>query len=191
MTSDHEAPTHPDPDQGDAVTEPDVEGEQPSASAGVEDELRAQLADRTLDLQRLQAEYLNYKRRVDRDREVIKAGAAAQVLSSLLPVLDDLGRADEHGELQGGFKAVADSLRQAVTSHGLEAFGTDGDPFDPNVHEALMHGYSDDVEVTTADKVLQTGYRVGDRVLRPARVSVVEPSEPSAAPDGAADDAQA
>ena len=186
MTSDHEAPTAPDPDQGDAVTEPDVEGDQPSTPAGGEEALRAELADRTLDLQRLQAEYLNYKRRVDRDREVIKAGAAAQVLTSLLPVLDDIGRAAEHGQLEGGFKAVAESLRQAVTSHGLEAFGTDGDPFDPNVHEALMHGYSDDVEVPTADKVLQTGYRVGERVLRPARVSVVEPGETPAS-----DDAQA
>jgi molecular chaperone GrpE len=137
-------------------------------------ELESALAERTTDLQRLQAEYVNYKRRVDRDRDVVRDSAVASVLSQLLPVLDDIGRAREHGELEGGFKAVAESLERIVTGLGLERFGKAGDPFDPHIHEALMHSYSQDVEVPTAQMVLQDGYRFRDRIVRPARVAVVE-----------------
>jgi molecular chaperone GrpE len=150
-----------------------------------------QLAERTLDLQRLQAEYVNYKRRVDRDRELVRAQGEAAVLQSLLTVLDDLARAAEHGELQGGFKAVADSLQQAVGKHKLEAFGAKGDAFDPSLHEAVFHaGESSEVEVTSIDTVMRTGYRHGDRVLRPATVGVVDPA--AAAPaDQVPDDVSA
>jgi molecular chaperone GrpE len=136
-----------------------------------------QLAERTADLQRLQAEYVNYKRRVDRDREATRQASVASVLTSLLPVLDDIGRAREHEELTGGFKAVADSLERTVTSLGLVAFGAVGDAFDPRVHEALMHTYSSDVEGPVCVAVLQVGYRLGDRIVRPARVAVAEPEE--------------
>ena len=102
----------------------------------------------------------------------------ANVLSGLLPVLDDIGRAREHGELVGGFKSVAESLEAAVTKLGLDSFGENGEPFDPNVHEALMHSYSTDVTEPTCVQILQPGYRVGDRILRPARVAVAEPGEP-------------
>ena len=138
----------------------------------------------TGDLQRLQAEYLNYKRRVDRDRELVKQNATFSVLSSLLPVLDDIDRAREHGEVEGGFKAVADSLERIVAGLGLVRFGETGDEFDPNLHEALMHGHSPDVTTTTCQNIVQAGYRIGDRVVRPARVTVVDP-EP--APAGQAD----
>ena len=118
----------------------------PSTPTGdVEPKLEAELAERTADLQRLQAEYVNYKRRVDRDREVVRDTAVANVLGQLLPVLDDIGRAREHDELSGGFKAVAESLERTVSALGLETFGEVGDPFDPRIHEALMHRYSDDV----------------------------------------------
>jgi molecular chaperone GrpE len=133
------------------------------------------LAERTLDLQRLQAEFLNYKRRVERDRELVQQNATYSVLSGLLPVLDDIDRAREHGELEGGFKAVADSLDRAVAALGLTKFGAKGDEFDPNLHEALMHGHSPDVTTTTVDVVAHAGYRIGDRVVRAAKVTVLDP----------------
>jgi molecular chaperone GrpE len=143
--------------------------------ADVADELTRQIAERTADLQRLQAEYANYRRRVERDREVIRETAVANVLTNLLPVLDDIGRAREHGELEGGFKSVGEALEATVEKLGMSRFGTPGDPFDPTVHEALTHAHSDDVTEATAVEVFQPGYRIGDRVVRPARVAVAEP----------------
>jgi molecular chaperone GrpE len=145
------------------------------AAAGGASPLAAQLAERTADLQRLQAEYVNYKRRVDRDREVVRETAVANVLTQLLPVLDDFARAREHDELTGGFKAVAESFERTVASLGLEKFGEVGDRFDPRVHEALMHRHTDDVAEPVCEAVLQVGYRLGDRIVRPARVAVAEP----------------
>lgn len=148
-----------------------------------------QLAERTADLKRLQAEYINYKRRVDRDRVLIKAQGEANVLRSLLTVLDDIGRAAGHGELEGGFKAVADSLQQAVKGHRLEAFGLKGDEFDPRLHEALFHaGESADVDTTTVDSVIRTGYRVGDEVIRHAQVSVIDPAADAPVEDAPAEE---
>ena len=135
----------------------------------------------TDDLKRLQAEYVNYKRRVDRDRELVRQNALFAALSGLMPVLDDLDRAREHGELEGGFKAVADSLERIVAAQGLEKFGKPGDEFDPRLHEALMHSHSPDVSTTTCRDVITAGYRIGERVVRPARVTVVDP-EPQAQP---------
>jgi molecular chaperone GrpE len=137
-----------------------------------------QLAERTADLQRLQAEYVNYRKRVERDRAMARTMGEASVLRSLLTVLDDIGRAEEHGELEGGFKAVADALQQAVKSHRLESFGAPGEVFDPRLHEALFHaGESEDVDITTIQSVVRTGYRVGDDVIRHAQVGVVDPAE--------------
>lgn len=148
-----------------------------------------QLAERTADLKRLQAEFINYKRRVDRDRVLIKAQAEANVLRSLLTVLDDIGRAAGHGELEGGFKAVADSLQQAVKGHRLEAFGLKGDEFDPRLHEALFHaGESADVDTTTVDSVIRKGYRVGDEVIRHAQVSVIDPAADAPVEDAPAEE---
>jgi molecular chaperone GrpE len=140
-------------------------------------EAMAQVAERTADLQRLSAEYANYRKRVERDRMAVREQALANVLSELLPVLDDIGRAREHGELTGGFKSVAESLESAVTKLGLTAFGEPGDPFDPTLHDALMHSYSAEVTEPTCVQILQPGYKVGDRIIRPARVAVAEPSD--------------
>jgi molecular chaperone GrpE len=140
---------------------------------------QSRVAALTEDLQRLQAEYVNYKRRVDRDRELVKQNATFSVLSGLMPVLDDLDRARDHGELEGGFKAVADSLERIVAAHGLEKFGAPGDPFDPRLHEALMHSHSPDVTETVCQDIVAAGYRIGERVVRPAQVTVVDP-EPEA-----------
>jgi len=142
-----------------------------------EDPVERQLAERTADLQRLQAEYVNYKRRVDRDRDLVRQNATFGVLSSLLPVLDDIDRAREHGELEGGFKAVADSLERIVSGLGLTKFGAPGEPFDPNVHEALAHGHSPDVSETVVEHLAQAGYRIGDRVVRAAKVTVLDPED--------------
>jgi molecular chaperone GrpE len=145
------------------------------------DQVRTALNERTADLQRLQAEYQNYRRRVERDRITVKEIATASLLTELMPMLDDIGRAREHGELVGGFKSVAESLETAVTKMGLQQFGKEGEPFDPTIHEALMHSYAPDVTETTCVAVLQPGYRIGERTIRPARVAVAEP-QPGAAP---------
>src|SRR5205823_2560125 len=100
---------------------------------------QAQLAERTADMQRIQAEYANYRKRVERDRMAVREQALANVLIELLPVLDDIGRAREHGELSGAFKSVAESLESAVAKLGLVSYGEKGEPFDPVIHEALMH----------------------------------------------------
>jgi len=141
-------------------------------------DLERQLAERTLDLQRLQAEYVNYKRRVDRDRDVVRETAQASVLTAMVSVLDDIERARTHGELTGGFKAVAESLQRVLAGLGLDRYGEPGDPFDPRIHEALTHDYGDDVSLPTAQTIMQPGYRIHNRVIRPAMVGVVEPAHP-------------
>jgi molecular chaperone GrpE len=140
--------------------------------------LELELAERTADVQRLQAEYVNYRRRVERDRELAREQAIGGVMSDLLTVLDDIDRADEHGELVGGFRSVADGLLAVLGKLGLERYGAPGELFDPNVHEALTHEYSAAVEQTTCVRVFQPGYRFAERVLRPARVAVAEPGQP-------------
>ena len=144
-------------------------------AAEVEEESLDLTATLTADLQRLQAEYSNYRKRVERDRAVASEIAIAAVLSELLATLDDIDRAAEHGELTGGFKSVADQLINTTTKLGLEKYGQDGDAFDPQIHEALLHETSAEVTVPTASKILQPGYKFKDRVLRPARVSVTDP----------------
>ena len=129
----------------------------------------------TSDLQRLQAEYANYRKRVERDRSLAHEMAIGAVLIELLALLDDVDRAEQHGELTGGFKAVADQLNSIVSRIGLEKYGTEGEAFDPQIHEALMHETSADVAVPTASKILQPGYKFKERILRPARVSVTDP----------------
>ncbi len=150
-------------------------------AAGIE----AQLAERTADLQRLQAEYANYRKRVDRDRAAVREQAVAATLSGLLPVLDAIDQAREHGELSGGFKSVADSLQAALGRLGLVTYGEKGDPFDPKIHEALIHSYSSDVTEDTCVEILQPGYKVGERILRAARVAV---AEPATGPDGSSNE---
>jgi molecular chaperone GrpE len=148
----------------------------PAAAAPAVGPLQTQLAERTADLQRLQAEYANYRKRVDRDRATVREQAVASALSDLLPVLDAIGQAREHGELSGGFKSVADSLQAAVAKLGLVSYGQRGDAFDPKIHEALTHTYSPDVAEDTAVEIFQPGYKVGERILRPARVAVAAPA---------------
>ena len=172
------------------AADPSPESAEATEEERAEPTVEQQLAERTADLQRLQAEYVNYKRRVDRDRSAARVVGEMSVLRSLLTVLDDIGRAEEHGQLEGGFKAVADALQQAVKSHRLEVFGAPGDVFDPRLHEALFHaGTSDQVEATTIATVVRTGYRVGDDVIRHAQVGVVDPAA-AAEPEESVPDAE-
>ena len=142
----------------------------------VPDQVIDPVATLTTDLQRLQAEYANYRKRVERDRSVAHEMAIGAVLTELLALLDDVDRAESHGELTGGFKAVADQLNSITARIGLEKYGTEGEAFDPQIHEALMHDTSADVAVPTASKILQPGYKYKERILRPARVSVTDPA---------------
>jgi molecular chaperone GrpE len=143
------------------------------------------VAELTADLQRVSAEYANYRKRVDRDRVAVVEVATAGLLSALLPLLDDVERARLHGDLDGAFKSVGEGIEAVAEKLGLERFGAVGDPFDPAVHEALMQVEPDaSSSVATCAQVLQPGYRLtSGRVLRPARVAVAEPgaSAPAAA----------
>ena len=166
-----------------------VVDEVPAASVAVVD-LEKQLAERTDDLQRVTAEYANYRRRVDRDRALVVDQAAERFALQLFPIVDDIERARDHGDLTGAFKVVADRVLGLLDGLGVESFGTTGDPFDPALHEAVIHDTSSEVEVPTATTVLRQGFRRGDRVLRTAMVAVTDPEspapvapEPEAAPD--------
>ncbi len=138
------------------------------------------LAERTADLQRVQAEFANYRRRAERERLAAGEVALGGFLAALLPVLDDVDRARVHGDLTGALKSVADGLETVLTKAGVERFGDVGDPFDPTIHEAVTHDERDDVAVATATLVLRPGYRLGERLLRPAMVGVSDPSTPPA-----------
>ncbi len=126
----------------------------------------------TTDLQRVHAEYSNYRKRVERDRQLVRERAAESVLTELLPILDDIGRARDHDELSGGFRSVGEALEATVKRLGLTPFGAAGEPFDPNRHEALMREEREGVTDPTIVTVLQVGYEMNGRIVRPARVSV-------------------
>jgi molecular chaperone GrpE len=167
-----------EPPAGPAADESAV----PSGGGGLGAELealRTALDERTRDLQRISAEYANYRKRVERDRGQVVEQATGNVLSALLPVLDDLDRAREHGELVEGIAAVAEQLVATTTKFGLAAFGEKGDPFDPNRHDAAAHLTSDEVTQPTCIDILRRGYLLGDRLLRPALVAVADPAGPS------------
>lgn len=151
-------------DDDDATAD---EGQGGDATSG----LQAQLDERTADLQRVSAEFANYRRRIERDRQAMLDGAKATVLVELLPLVDDLDRAREHGDLEEGpLKVFSDKLRALLTSQKVEVFGEEGDPFDPSVHEAVQDESEGSEPVLGT--VLRKGYRLGDRTLRTAMVVV-------------------
>ena len=137
----------------------------------------AALSELTADLQRVHAEYANYRKRVERDRELMREITVGSTLGELLPILDDIGRAREHGELDGGFRSVGEALEATVTRLGLTTFGAVGDEFDPTRHEALTHSADeagDGPTVTVVTAIYQPGYAFAERVIRPARVGVAD-----------------
>ncbi|WP_229075469.1 nucleotide exchange factor GrpE [Actinoplanes sp. DH11] len=166
------AGAHRAPDEEDEIPVP--EDATPSLGAELES-LRNELDERTHDLQRVTAEYANYRKRVDRDRGAAAEQTTGAVLTALLPVLDDIDRAREHGDLVGPFASVAEQLTAATGKLGLVAFGEKGDAFDPNRHEAVAHQMSPDVTEPTCVEVMRRGYSLGERLLRPAMVAVADP----------------
>jgi molecular chaperone GrpE len=165
---------------------PAAEFEDVTAAAPAADEVTPSqdarlLEERTADLQRLQAEYANYRKRAERERLAAGEIAVSRVLADFVPVLDDLDRARVHGDLTGGLKAVADQLDAVLTKLGLTAFGEVGDPFDPEIHEAVLHDESAEVTEATCTTVMRPGYKHGDRLLRAAMVGVTDPVAPEAA----------
>ncbi len=182
-------------DRGDAgAAAADAEGDLgDDLTLAQTDARRAQrdVAALTTDLQRLQAEYLNYKRRVERDRELVRENATYAALAPITEVLDTIDRAREHGPLDDGLRAVAEQLERIVTGLGLTKFGRPGDPFDPRIHEALSHvGEDPTVLVTTCKIVAKSGYRIGDRVVRAAQVLVVDPAPTQAGRESRPEDAE-
>jgi molecular chaperone GrpE len=180
----HAADAEPVPEAGKHAAEPPEPAPEPApapappAGGGLGAELealRVALDERTRDLQRLTAEYANYRKRVERDRTLVNERATGTVLTALLPVLDDLDRAREHGELADGVAAVVDQLLTTTAKFGLIPFGEKGDQFDPNRHEAVAHLTSPEVTEPTCVDVLRRGYLLGDRLLRPAMVAVADP----------------
>lgn len=167
---------------GSAAAEPAVpadghEGQQDDPLAVAQKEL----AERTEDLQRLQAEYVNYRKRVERDRDVARIQGVESIVRDLMPVLDAIGQAEAHGELTGGFKLVADELTRVTAGHGLAAFGEPGEEFDPRRHEALMQVPVPGDGEMSIHEVMQKGFELGGTVVRPARVVV---AVPTGEPDG-------
>ena len=180
-----------DPVTGEAREVP-AEATAPAGSAAEDDVPKAEallLEERTRDLQRVQAEYANYRKRAERERSAAGDVAVSRVLTELLPVLDDIDRARSHGDLTGGLKAISDQLELILSKLGLVGFGEEGDLFDPTIHEAVMHNESPDVSEPSCTTVMRKGYRHGDRLLRPAMVGVSDPvSGMQAAPAEAEDE---
>ena len=149
----------------------------PDDASALEDTAAALAAERLNDLQRLQAEYVNYRKRVDRDRSVARESAIGEVVEALMPVLDEIALARQHGDLVEGspFAAMSEKIEGALGKFGLERYGEVGEEFDPAVHEALMHQTSAEVDSTQVSMVMQPGYKLGERILRAARVGVTSP----------------
>ena len=162
-----------------------------AAPASADGDLARQLAERTEDLQRVTAEYANYRRRVDRDRTLVADQAAERFAGQLFPIVDDIERARDHGDLTGAFKVVADRVLGLLDGLGAAAFGTNGDPFDPALHEAVIHDTSPDVDYSMVTTVLRQGYRRGERVLRTAMVAVTDPAPAPAEQSSASEDPDA
>jgi len=179
-SGDAAAAPDPTPSQGDDIGSPeaDVLAQAAEVLDGAAHTVQTEhlLAERTNDLQRLQAEYANYRKRVERDRATARTQGVESVIREMMPVFDGISQAQEHEELTGGFKVVASELARVMTNLGLKDFGAVGDEFDPNLHEALMQIPTTDVPVGHIAQVIQPGYKLGETVLRPARVAVA--SEP-------------
>jgi molecular chaperone GrpE len=171
----------PDP-AGPAAGQPGPAAE-PATEAAEGPKVDATLLDeRTRDLQRVQAEYANYRKRMDREVEAADQRGVGRALTALLPILDDWQRARDHGDVTGPIASILEKQERTLEGLGLERVGEEGDPFDPTLHEAVLHDESDAVSVPTCTKILRPGYRHGERLLRAAMVAVSDPASPAASP---------
>ena len=174
MTEAHNDPQHHEGDQAEEMVEEGAPVQETESTDPIDRELEI-----FQDLQRLQADFVNYKARVDRDRGVERQLAVADTVRAFLPALDDLTRAEQHGDLQEGtpMAAIAQKLRTAGEKLGLVAFGEKGEKFDPEHHDALVQTPNPEVSEPVVADVFEKGYRIGERMLRPAKVAVFVPSE--------------
>ncbi|BDQ01010.1 nucleotide exchange factor GrpE [Aquiluna sp. KACHI24] len=174
MTEAHNDPQHHEGDQAEEMVEEGAPVQETESTDPIDRELEI-----FQDLQRLQADFVNYKARVDRDRGVERQLAVADTVRAFLPALDDLTRAEQHGDLQEGtpMAAIAQKLRTAGEKLGLVAFGEKGEKFDPEHHDALVQTPNPEVSEPVVADVVEKGYRIGERMLRPAKVAVFVPSE--------------
>ena len=179
MTEENTSPEDQAEAIGEQETAPDAEAlDQELADLVEETGPISKEAELLADLQRLQAEFVNYKSRVERDRDQSRNAAVAEVLRTLLPALDDLERAESHGDLEGSpFAAVVTKLRGAGERFGLKRFGASGDKFNPELHNALVQTPNAEVKEAVINEVIEAGYEIVDRLLRPAMVSVFVPEE--------------
>ncbi|MFD6139756.1 nucleotide exchange factor GrpE [Promicromonospora sp. NPDC060271] len=151
---------------------------EPSGEAAEASEVlkaKAEAAEHLDALQRERASFTNYRNRALRDQEAARNRGVQDVLAALLPVLDDVERAKQHGELSGTMAAIAEKLDQSLQKFGVERFGKVGEEFDPNLHEALMHSTDAEATASTVNLVVEPGYKIGEKVVRAARVGVVGP----------------
>lgn len=163
------------PDSSDPLAALDFEPEGEAAESAEVLKAKAQAAEHLDALQRERASFTNYRNRSLRDQEAARTQGTQDVLTALLPVLDDIERAKQHAELSGPMAAIAEKLDASLAKFGIERFGAVGEEFDPNVHEALMHNVDPAATATTVAMVVEPGYRIGERVVRAARVGVVGP----------------
>jgi molecular chaperone GrpE len=169
------------PEQPDSIDHLDFEPEAVQEEAPQDlselEQAQAEAASHLEDLQRLNAEYVNFSKRAKREQEAARGRGVEDVLSALLPVLDDISRAKQAGELTGPFEAISEKLNQVLSKYGVETFGEVGEEFDPTIHEALFHQTSADATSTTVTALIEVGYKIGDRVVRAARVAVTGPQD--------------
>ena len=152
--------------------DPDADGD------GAVSDIELQLAERTESLQRVTAEYANYRRRTERERGELANTAKAKFATQLLPLLDDLDLAEQHGDLaEGPLKAFADKFRSIVAGQGIKEFGAEGDAFNPEIHEAVQDLSQGDTKAVGT--VLRKGYMIGDRLVRNAMVIIADPADPA------------
>lgn len=159
-------------ENGDAADGATQDGEDTLTPLG---QAKKEAAEYLEALQRERAEFINFRNRSQKEQERFRQHGIIDVLTALLPALDDIDRIREHSEMDESFKAVSAKIDKAFEKFGVEKFGEKGEDFDPTKHDAILHKPDPQAEKETVDTVVEAGYRIGDRVIRAARVVVASP----------------